>query len=628
MEQIQLYIEREANKDWNQYVAYLNHDENHKDLESIISFMYEDILPESMIKSNKATMTSLQKSEKIQLLNHPESFLYKYVQNIFKREKNVNHLVIRSMLRSFQGVQKMLGEKKKECASHMKQLIQFFVDLKKSERIVITNKKLELSFQHKSVLVSKMSNPYELGEIFGRYLFANMFKVSSHASEFYKNIYGKIRNNEFQEWHPLLKYHIFHFIMIEELFKKDRTEFSQLFNIKSMSTLLRELSILKYGSEQNKKKGDRKDGRHGRDQQHGRDGRNQQHGRHGRDQRQGYHGKDDRKRFHFQRGGGGKDQEKILRGVLQFQKAMKKGEKKSGEKRKYEERNALILSYNKILKETKVYNVYPGQEKSSDTLYSIFIESQELKEKIVSFYDNLLFQDPSHGYCQGDASSNTLKCDFKKKVPIIYAEENPDAYFSIENDLFSDKSGPKKQYATRGTTKEDRDQILNTLKEKLTLYKANYVFHDKYFDEFTKNLKSFQTHLIYLIYTLYAKKYNLYKTFETILESVLEESKNNFSSNQNESYEFNMEGERGNNMNRGSAQKNIVSLILEKKYNHLSPEKEKKMDYIHEKLKTIYEYKQALMKAEFGSPNYDNKVQKIDKYIQLLRIEAQKILNQ
>lgn len=44
MEQLKNYIEKEANKSWNKYISYLSNDLNEKDLEQVLTFMYEDIL--------------------------------------------------------------------------------------------------------------------------------------------------------------------------------------------------------------------------------------------------------------------------------------------------------------------------------------------------------------------------------------------------------------------------------------------------------------------------------------------------------------------------------------------------------------------------------------------------------
>ncbi len=600
MEQLKNYIEREANKNWNKYITFLNDDLNKKDLEQILIYMYEDILPENILKSDKSLLQVASKSEKIHILEHPESFLSKYVQDIFKREKNIDDLVIRSIIKSFKGFKENLEKKKKECQLHMKNIVQFFIELKKSERIILTNKTLELSFKDKSVLTTKFLNPYELGEIFGRYLLAHMFDKSSNTSEFYKNIYDKIQNKDYHEWHILLKYGIFLFIMIEQLFKKENSTYSSLFNVKLMKKFLSELCVLKYGKEEGKKEGKKDKKKEGKKGDH--------------------HKKNDRKQFHFQRGGDSiKDAHKKL-----LEKIKKEGKKKKeGEKKKYEERNKFITFYNKILKETKIYNVYPGKEKVNDTLYSIFLENNDLKNKIESYYDDLIFQNTSNGYCEVSDDQGVQKCDFKKKVPIIFAEQNPDAYFSIENDLFADKTGPKKEYLTRGTKKEDKIQILNTLKEKLTVYKAYYVYDDKYFNEFVKDLKVFQLNLIYLMYMIYLKKYNLYKIFGNILDSILEESINEENINKNN---LNMNKNSNENQNRSTNKQNVINMILSKKYNHLPQNKKDKLDLIYNQLQKISTLKDKIMKNEFGTPEYDDKIRKIDKFIQLLRFEAQKVL--
>jgi hypothetical protein len=51
------------------------------------------------------------------------------------------------------------------------------------------------------------------------------------------------------------------------------------------------------------------------------------------------------------------------------------------------------------------------------------------------------------------------------------------------------------------------------------------------------------------------------------------------------------------------------------------------MDLIYEKLKKLNEMREVVIKTNFGTPEYDEKIHKIDKYIQLLRFEAQKIVN-
>ncbi len=612
MDQLKIYIEREVQKDWSKYASYLTVDQNKKDLDQIITFMFEDILPESILKDENSILHRLSKTEKIQLIDRPESFLSRYIQNIFRREKSVDNLVIQSIIRSFKGFKATLESKKKECNDHMKKIIQFFIEMKKSERVILTNKKLELAFTQKSVLLTRLLNPYELGEVFSRYLMTHMFNLpSSSTADFYKNIYAYIRNKDFANWHPLLKYGIFHFVLIEQLFKKDRTEFSQFFNIKLMKKFLQELSSLKH-ADPPKKNPEQKKGQ-GQQQQP----RQQQQQR--------------RPQQHMR--GGGDPTKKYREMMLKsFEKKLKgdSSKKKSGEKRKYEERNKFIAFYNKILKETKVYNLYPGQNKSSDTLYAIFLENGDLKREIGMYYDNLLFKDPSHAYCGEPDEQNTQKCDFKKKVPVIFAEENPDAYFLIEQDLFSNKPGTKKEYATRGAKKEDRDQILNTLKEKLTMYKAYYVYNDKYFNLFIKDLNTFQVHLIYLLYMLYGKKQHIYKTFGTILDSVIEESSINENENENKnnlnSHSNSNSNKSDSNMNRGN-EKNILQMVLNQSYSHLSSNQKRKMDLIYEKLKKLSEMREVVIKTNFGTPEYDEKIHKIDKYIQLLRFEAQKIVN-
>jgi hypothetical protein len=616
MERLKTYIEKESIKNWKTYISYLNDEHNHNDLEKVLIFMFEDVLPESILKDEKSMLYTMSKSEKITLLDNPEPFLHKYIQNIFKREKNVDELVIRSIIKTIKPYKENLEKKKDECIDHMKKITQFFVDLKRSERILLTNKSLDFSFKNKNVLVTKLLNPYELGEIFGRYLLAHMFdNTSSNASIFYKNIFAKIYGKDYKDWHILLKYWIFLFIIIEQLFKKSESTFTPLFNIKLVRKLLKELCVLKYGPSEKDKKG-----KH----QGKRDHKNKKTYKDKKD----YKGK---KRY----GGGNNDERKITEADYQFLKYAKKNPKKAIEKykkdkkkdgkkpSKYEDRNKFINIYNKILKETKVYNIYNEQDKNKkdDTLYNIFLENQGLKDEIRNYYNDLLFGSSST-YCGPMDEKEIQSCDFKKKVPIIFATQNPDAYFSIENDLFGDKTGPKKEYLAR-TRQEDRKQILDTIRDKITIYKSYYVYDDEHFNYFVKDLRTFQLNLIYLIYILYLKKFNVYKVLIKMLEDVIEDTKNELNSNdENNEISFNKNNESTNKS------KNVIKMVLARNYKKLDPVKSKQLDYIYTKLVKLYEIKDKVEKNEFGTPNYDDKITKINKFIQLIKVQIEKILEQ
>ncbi len=493
MDKLKRYIENESIKNWKKYISYLNDENNKNDLEKVILFMFEDILPENILKDEKSILYKMSKSEKINVLDNPEPFLHKYIQNIFKREKDVDELVIRSIIKTFKPYKENLETKKKECIEHMTKITQFFVDLKRSERILLTNKSLDFSFKNKNVLITKLLNPYELGEIFGRYLLANMFNTSSNTSTFYKNIFAKIYGKDYNEWHILLKYWIFLFVIIEQLFKKSESTFTPLFNIKLMRKLINELCILKYGSSQKEEKGKKQ----GRDKKDGKDkGKKQGFKKRRFGGGDGNNNDDNSKEAFYKLAK--KDPKKIVQLIKKEKEKKKKGQNKG--KSKYEDRNKFINIYNKILKETKVYNIYNEQNKKDDTLYNIFLENQGLKEEIRNYYNDLLFGSSSN-YCGELDEKEIQSCDFKKKVPIIFATQNPDAYFSIENDLFGDKTGPKKEYLAR-TREEDRTQILNTLRDKITIYKSYYVYDDEHFNDFIKNLRNFQLNLIYLMYIL------------------------------------------------------------------------------------------------------------------------------
>lgn len=609
MERLKIYIEKEALKNWKKYASYLNDNANKNDLEKVVIFMFEDVLPESMLKDEKSILYNMSKSEKISLLDNPQPFLYKYIQNIFKREKDVNELVIKSIIKTFKPYKESLEKKKDECIEHMKKITHFFVDLKRSERILLTNKSLDFTFKNKNVLVTKLLNPYELGEIFGRYLLAHMFEnknISSNTSLFYKNIFTKIHGKDYQDWHILLKYWIFLFVIIEQLFKKSESTFTPLFNIKLVRKLLNELSILKYPSSEKDKKGQK-----GQKKDKGK-------GKHKGERR------DKKKRY------GGDPEDYFKKHKKSFDKFIKEKEKekkkkkeKNGKKSKYEDRNKFINIYNKILKETKVYNIYSEQNKKDDTLYSIFLENQGLRDEIRSYYNDLLFG-PSSTYCTPiDESSKLQSCDFKKKVPIIFAEQNPDAYFSIENDLFGDKTGPKKEYLAR-TREEDRVQILNGLRDKITIYKSYYVYDDLHFNDFVENLRKFQLQLIYLIYILYLKKYNVYKVLIKMLEDVIEDTKDEANENsENNEISFNKENNESTNKS-----KNVIKMVLSRNYKKLDPIKGKQLDFIYTKLVKLYEIKDKVEKTEFGTPEYDDKMTKINKFIQLLKVQIEKILEE
>ena len=612
MERLKSYIEKESLKNWKKYTSYLNDETNKNDLEKVIIFMFEDVLPESMLKDEKSILYTMSKSEKISLLDNPQPFLHKYIQNIFKREKDVNELVIKSIIKTFKPYKESLEKKKDECIEHMKKITHFFVDLKRSERILLTNKSLDFTFKNKNVLVTKLLNPYELGEIFGRYLLAHMFEnknISSNTSLFYKNIFAKIYGKDYNQWHILLKYWIFLFVIIEQLFKKSESTFTPLFNIKLVRKLLNELSILKYSSSDKDKKGVKgiKDKGKGKKYDKGKD---KQH-------------------FKKKRYGGNKDYNKYIKGFNKFIKEKEKKKKEKGKnvkKSKYEDRNKFINIYNKILKETKVYNIYNEQNKKDDTLYNIFLENQGLKDEIRTYYNDLLFSSSST-YCEiKNETSKIQSCDFKKKVPIIFAEQNPDAYFSIENDLFGDKTGPKKEYLAR-TREEDRIQILNTLRDKITIYKSYYIYDELHFNDFIENLRKFQLQLIYLIYILYLKKYNVYKVLIKLLEDVIEDTTNEVSDTigmeENNEIRFNKENNQSTNKS-----KNVIKMVLSRNYKKLDPIKGKKFDFIYTKLVKLYEIKDKVEKEEFGTPEYDDKMTKINKFIQLLKVQIEKILEE
>ncbi len=612
MDRLKTYIEKESIKNWKSYISYLNDDHNKNDLEKILIFMFEDVLPESMLKDQKSMLYTMSKSEKITLLDNPEPFLHKYIQNIFKREKDVDELVIRSIIKTFKPYKESLETKKKECIDHMKKITQFFVDLKRSERILLTNKSLDFSFKNKNVLVTKLLNPYELGEIFGRYLLAHMFEnVSSNTSIFYKNIFTKIHGKDYNDWHILLKYWIFLFVIIEQLFKKSESTFTPLFNIKLVRKLLNELSILKYTSEKGTKGEKGKKGKH-----KGKDRGKKDKDRKDRKDKKRRYGGDPNNYFEKHK----KSYEKFIK-----EKEKKKKGKQDKKSSKYEDRNKFINIYNKILKETKVYNVYNEQNKNKkdDTLYSIFLENQGLKDEIKNYYNDLLFG-VSSTYCSPiDESSKIQSCDFKKKVPIIFAEQNPDAYFSIENDLFGDKTGPKKGYLEK-TREEDRVQILNALRDKITIYKSYYVYDETHFNYFVKDLRIFQLNLIYLIYILYLKKYNVYKVLIKMLEDVIENTKNETNENEN-SNELTFNKENSGSTNKS---KNVIKMVLARNYKKLDPSKSKQLDFIYTKLVKLYEIKDKVEKTEFGTPNYDDKITKINKFIQLIKVQIEKILEE
>ncbi len=597
MERLKIYIENESEKKWKKYKKYLSEEGNTKDLERFIIYMFEDILPENELKNGNSQFSKMSKGEKLQIMERSESYFQKYVQSIFRKNRNVNEIVVKSIVKSFKDYKNNIEKKKEECQEHMKKIIQFYIELKKSERILLTERSVDFSFKNKSVLTSKMLNNNELGEIFGRYLMAHMFNMSSYSSDFYKNIFEKVKFDEYEMWHPLFKYWIFLFVIIEQLFKKDSTDFTPLFSTKKVKKLIYDISILTYSQE--------------KQEQFKRIEKHSQH----------HHHKDHHHK-HQRREGGGGGFENILK------KLKERGQKKKkGEKKKYEDRNPLINFYNKMLKETRVYNVYSGTnitKKSDDTLYSIFLENNVLKEKVRNYYNELLFSESSK-YCPPKENGSKRQCDLKEKIPMIYAEQNPNAYFSIEKDLFSNKTGPKKDYekSKQGMDEGNMKQILDTLSNKLTFYKGYLVYDDKYMPKFLEILKEFQINLIYLMYSLYMKKYNLYKTFVEILDDIMK----------NVEKEINIENNEENGVNRNQNGKNVLNMVEEQMYiknakltSKLDETNIKKLNLIYDKIKKIRTYKLKIEKDEYGTPDYNVKMNQIEKYIQMLRIEAQRII--
>ena len=856
MDRLKIYIERESEKNWRRYMASLSEAGNEKDFERVMTFMFEDILPENEFKDERSIYSRLTKSDKLNILSRPQQFFYKYMNYTFRKERDVDNLVVKSIIKSFQGFKQVLDGKKRECVESMKKIIYFFIELKKSERILLQDKSTDFSFMNKTVLTTKLEEPNELGEIFGRYLMSSMFGVSSVPSLFYKDIFAKVENKDFDQWHPLLKYWIFHFGIISQVFHK-KCDLTSFFDTRKMNKLLKEMSILTYTKAKQEefrkinrssgKFGDRGQGgdrRQGQGQGRGQggdrrpsqgQGQGQGQGRgYGQGQRpgQGYGqgqgqrpGQDPRKQFfreqggpggRFQGGPGGRPQQKpwqqqrgggsddLFKKFMSMAKKTtgksrdgksggkggKGGDSKKGQKREYSDRNPYVALYNKMLKETKVYNVYTEGAKKDDTLYNIFVESPVLKEHIDTFYRKMLFgegdgtskteyceagpgqgsavapppstlpeesgnqnmtnnntnnqlnnqlnnqvnnqstvssnavplmgggfqdwksrqgQGRGQGQGQGQGSrfsgprpglpvsrpmlsnprpmrsesrttfsrpesrSGSRKCDFKKKVPIIFAQQNPEAYFSIETELMSDKSGPKKRYG-EGTNPEDIAKIMASLKEKITFYKSSYIYDDRYFAIFMKDLKRYQMNLIYLLYSLYEKKYLLYKTFSDVLDQVIKDVGTGTGNNATTNAErdgrtgnlvkaagnnraalnrlYNNRGNGASNRNNATAngnrtgndhRKDILEWIMTKEFRTknksknrepsngnnqqglitMSNQQRARYELIYEKLKKVYQYKEKVEKELFGTPQYDEERTKIDKYLQLLRREAE-----
>ncbi len=733
MDRLKIYIERESEKSWRRYMAYLGEAGNEKDFDRVMTFMFEDILPENEFKDEKSIYSRLTKMDKIRILDHPHTFFYKYMNHIFRKERNVDNLVVRSIMKSFQGFKQSLDAKKTESIESMKKIIYFFIEMKKSERILLQEKTVDFSFQNKSVLTTKLEDANELGEIFGRYLMASMFTLSSHPSSFYKDIFVKVENKDFDQWHPLLKYWIFLFVIITQLFHK-KCDLTPIFDTRKVHKLLKEMSILTYTKskqEEFRKIGSREGGRDrdrgkdsGRDRGRGR-GQDRDGGRGGRDRGQGQGPRGDpRKQFFRQQGQqqqqgrpqqqrpspplgkpwqqqrGGGSSGGLSKDFMKYFDALKKkrgssGKKdgsRDGKKREHSDRNPYVSLYNKMLKETKVYNVYTEGEKKDDTLYNIFVENPQIKDQVDGYYRKMLFgEDGPLGikkteFCEEAVTSTststrtststnmnrsmgsrtqtqTRKCDFKKKIPIIFAQQNPEAYFSVESELLSDKSGPKKVYAA-GTKPEDIQRIMNTLKEKITFYKSSYIYDDNYFAIFMKELKRYQLQLIYLLYSLYHKKYLLYKTFSDVLTQVIKDVKDDIGNesnnitksitknNQNKQnkkgtqlanaarnnkvilnrlFRNNEEnkGENGNQnrVTQNHPKKDILEWIMTQEYKNknrnIPAVQRARYELIYEKLKKLDQYKEKVNREMFGTPEYNEERSKIDKYLQLLRREAE-----
>ena len=109
-----------------------------------------------------------------------------------------------------------------------------------------------------------------------------------------------------------------------------------------------------------------------------------------------------------------------------------------------------------------------------------------------------------------------------------------------------------------------------------------------------------------------------------MIEDVIEDTKNEENSNEeNNEIKFN---ENNNNLKNKS--KDLIKMILTRNYKKLDPIKVKQLDFIYTKLIKLYELKDKVEKTEFGTPNYDDKITKINKFIQLIKVQIEKILEQ
>lgn len=109
-----------------------------------------------------------------------------------------------------------------------------------------------------------------------------------------------------------------------------------------------------------------------------------------------------------------------------------------------------------------------------------------------------------------------------------------------------------------------------------------------------------------------------------MLEDVIENTKNETNENEN-SNELTFNKENSGSTNKS---KNVIKMVLARNYKKLDPSKSKQLDFIYSKLVKLYEIKDKVEKTEFGTPNYDDKITKINKFIQLIKVQIEKILEQ
>jgi hypothetical protein len=626
------YIENECAKDWNQYLDFMRNDQNRKDVEKIIDFFFGDILPEAELKGQNTLFQRMSKDEKLQVIEHPQSFLYSYVQNLMHQEQNTNIYVLKEVVTSLKTLHKNVEEKKKECVENMKKLIQFFTVLLASQKILLSNPKLD--FREKTVLTSQ-EHANELGEIFSRYLLSILFSQNGVAQNFYHGIFDKVEGQEMGEWHPLLKFWILHYYTIGHLFSKDR-EMTTIFSANSMKKHMKEVSKFMKGGDKKSSSNRKSKSSFSSSSSFGRPRTSTYPTR---------TPEKERRTFMRQRGGDPRTGKVSTSAIRAYEKIEKEREREK--EKKYTEKQKELVNpdtevVRNLFKSTLVSNVNPSGNKPDDKLVNLF-ESEEFAKKVQAYYERVFFE--ADGPCR-QTSSNSEKgerkigeCNPEKKVPIIFAKHNPEAYFNIR-DLYRSKSGPEDELRKKGRlTESGKKKLLEFCRARIRVYQSCYAFDEERFNTiFLPKLKEFQLHLIYLLYTLHQKKHQMYHYLSEAIQGV---SLENFNFGDNEE-----EAEETGNTSLTNAKKravipvgafpnNVLSnqgktlqKLLQKNYRDLHPSTVTKLEIIQKDLEAVVVQRKKVSLEEYGTPGYNQKISKYDDFLKQVYLAVKKILEE